>query len=186
MKKVIFSLLAIFAATTLSAQSKGELYIGGQIGVGTNSVIIEGTSGNSTTFTIAPEVGYFVTDKIKIGGTFGYSLESSDGSISHTITIMPNFAYYVRLCDKFYYTPGFEIGFACGVAKDITMPGFGVGLSLGSFEFRPMQKLAFSVNLLSLNYTFLTYKEKPYIDLKTNNVNFNLGINPSVGLKYYF
>ena len=43
MKKFIISLLAIISVATLSAQTKGEMYAGGSLGIGTYSLI----SGNN-------------------------------------------------------------------------------------------------------------------------------------------
>lgn len=184
MKKVILTLLAIISVTTLSAQKKGEMYVGGSIGIGTSSLISEGESITSATFNIAPEYGYFAANNFKVGAYISYGLESGDPSM-HTIQIMPNMAYYVRICDKFYYTPGLAFGFVCGVSEGVSMPGFGVGLSLGSFEFRPTQRFALSVSLLSFDYVLMTYR---YDDFKLNMsaVNFRLGTTPSVGIKYYF
>lgn len=184
MKKIIISLLAIISVTTISAQNKGEMYAGGSLGIGTSSLISEGESATSVSFNIAPEFGYFVANNFKIGASISYGLESGNPS-THTLQIMPNMAYYARICDKFYYTPGLQLGFVCGISDGVSMPGFGVGLSLGSFEFRPTQKFALSVSLLSFEYVVMTYR---YEDFKFNmsGVNFRLGTTPSVGIKYYF
>lgn len=109
-----------------SAQQKGEMTLGGSLGVGTTSNILDGSSSTNVTFGIAGIAG---------GG--------------------------------------------------IVMPGFGVGLNLGSFEFRPTNKFGVSINLLSFSYALLTYKDE-YFNSKSNAVNFNLGLSPSVGIKYYF
>ena len=100
---------------------------------------------------------------------------------------MPNLAYYVRLCDKFYYTPGLELGFVSTFSKDLSMPGFGLDVNLGSFEFRPTNKLGISMNALSLSYAYRTYKESySGVRINSNAVDFSLGISPSIGVKYYF
>lgn len=185
MRKIIITLLAVITVTAVSsAQQKGDMYVGGALGVGTTSLIVGGESSTGVSFGIAPTFGYFVADKFKIGGSVAYNVEVGD-SASHAIQVMPNIAYYVELCKNFYYTPGLELGFVCGVTEGITMPGFGVGLSLGSFEFRPTPKFGFEVNLLSFSYVLLTYNDD-YMRFNSNGVVFDLGLNPSVGLKYYF
>ena len=186
MKKVIISLLAILAVTTLSAQNKGDMYAGGSFGLGTTSLISGGESTTALSFEIAPEYGYFVTNNFKIGASISYGVESGN-PVRHSFQIMPNLAYYVRICDKFYYTPGAELGFVCDVNDGVSMPGFGVGLSLGSFEFRPTEKFGLSVNLLSIDYMLMTYRQRDLnLKLNVNGINFRLGTTPSVGLKYYF
>jgi len=186
MKKLTICLMAILATSifSISAQTKGEMYAGGSLGIGTTSLISKGNSATGVTFNIAPEFSYFVADNFKVGATVAYGIESN-GTTTHTIQIMPNLAYYVRLCDKFYYTPGVELGFVCGISEGVSMPGFGVGLSLGCFEFRPTQKFALSVSLLSFDYMLLTYKGD-WGKINVSGVEFRLGTTPSIGLKYYF
>lgn len=186
MKRIIVSLLALLAVTTLSAQRKGEMYAGGSLGLGVSSLISGGVTASAAALEVAPEFGYFAAKNFKIGAHISYGLEKGDPS-THTLQIMPNVAYYIKITDKFYYTPGAEIGFVCGVKEKVAMPGFGVGLSLGSFEFRPTERLGLSVNLLSLEYMLMTYRDKNYdFKLNMNAVNFRLGTTPSVGVKYYF
>lgn len=64
---------------TLSAQSKGDKYVGGIIGITTTSIGIDGSSASQTTFGFAPEFGYFASDKLRIGGSIGYQLISANG-----------------------------------------------------------------------------------------------------------
>lgn len=88
-----------------------EMYVGGSLGVTTASASIDGVSASATTFGFAPEFGYFVADRLRLSGSIAYNLTSS-GDTSHALTIGPSVAYYVRLCDRFYYTPEAGIGFA--------------------------------------------------------------------------
>ena len=63
---------------TLSAQSRGDKYVGGIIGITTTSISIDGSSASQTTFGFAPEFGYFASDRLRVGGSIGYQLISSD------------------------------------------------------------------------------------------------------------
>lgn len=184
MKRLIICALAFLAVSvqSVSAQDKGDKYVGGMLGVGVSANFVEGISSTATNVGIAPEFGYFVANKLKVGAGIGYSLSIS-GATTHVLTVSPNVAYYVKLCNNFYYTPAFEIGFAYGHSEGLDGVGFGLGLSLAGFEFRPSTHFGLSVNLLSLNYVFLSY---PDYGVNSNGVTFNLGVNPSVGVKYYF
>ena len=105
MKKLLFPVLALMLCIpTLSAQNKGDKYVGGIIGITTTSISIDGSSASQTTFGFAPEFGYFASDRLRVGGSIGYQLISSDGETTHGLTAGPSLAYYVRLCDRFYYT----------------------------------------------------------------------------------
>ncbi|MBQ9138044.1 MAG: hypothetical protein IJX65_05355 [Alistipes sp.] len=194
--KKIFAIvaLAIFAMPfELSAQKKGDFYLGGMVGVGVNSTIFEGESATAANFSIAPEFGYFVGNNIKIGASIGYGFSDD----THSLTIYPNAAYYLRLCEGMYYTPGIELGFAMGATEDITLPGIGLGVHLLSLEFRPTKHFGFTANLLSLNYVALFETvENPLASLDpdakksttytSHGVNFTFGLNPTVGVKFYF
>jgi hypothetical protein len=57
-------------------------------------------------------------------------------------------------------------------------PGLGVGLHLFSMEFRPTKHFGFTANLASVNFVALTSAG--------SSINFDLGLNPTVGIKYYF
>ena len=84
MKKLLFPVLALMLCIpTLSAQNKGDKYVGGIIGITTTSISIDGSSASQTTFGFAPEFGYFASDRLRVGGSIGYQLISSDGETTH-------------------------------------------------------------------------------------------------------
>lgn len=64
-------LLCTIGIGELSAQEKGEKFFGGKIGIGIQSI-----QGNDTSvsFTLSPEVGFFVADNFRIG--VPWSMES--------------------------------------------------------------------------------------------------------------
>lgn len=148
------------------------------------SASINGVSASATTFGFAPEFGYFVADRLRLSGSIAYNLTSS-GDTSHALTIGPSVAYYVRLCDRFYYTPEAGIGFAYASAYGANGYGFATGLKFGAFEFRPASHCGISFSLLSLQYTYLSYSSGGY-SASGNNVQFDFGVSPTIGFKYYF
>ena len=184
MKKLFFSLLCtLLVGQIASAQNKGEKYAGGIIGISTTSVSSEGVSASTTEFSLAPEFGYFVLNRLRVGGSLAYGLASSDGTTTHTLTIGPNVAYYVKLCDKLYYTPELNLGFAYASTDDISACGFTAGIALGAFEYKPATRWGITLNLVALEYAVLSY---PDLDISNNAVSFRLGIKPTIGIKYYF
>ena len=169
MKRFIIVVVAILlGCSVVSAQQKGDKYFGGMTGIA-----IQAGDGVGAGFIIQPEFGGFVADKCKLGISAGYAIS---GGI-HTFTLTPNFSYYVRLCDNVYYTPGIEAGFAMAAAGGAVAAGVGVGLQLFSMEFRPTKHFGFTANLVSLNFVGMEGSAA---------INFDLGVNPTVGLKYYF
>ena len=169
MKRFFIVVVAILlGCSVVSAQQKGDKYFGGMTGIA-----IQAGDGVGAGFIIQPEFGGFVADKCKLGISAGYAIS---GGI-HTFTLTPNFSYYVRLCDNVYYTPGIEAGLAMAAARGAVAAGVGVGLQLFSMEFRPTKHFGFTANLVSLNFVGMEGSAA---------INFDLGVNPTVGLKYYF
>ena len=169
MKRFFIVVVAILlGCSVVSAQQKGDKYFGGMAGIA-----IQAGDGVGAGFIIQPEFGGFVADKCKLGISAGYAIS---GGI-HTFTLTPNFSYYVRLCDNVYYTPGIEAGFAMAAAEGAVAAGVGVGLQLFSMEFRPTKHFGFTANLVSLNFVGMEGAAA---------INFDLGVNPTVGLRYYF
>ena len=169
MKRFFIVVVAILlGCSVVSAQQKGDKYFGGMTGIA-----IQAGDGVGAGFIIQPEFGGFVADKCKLGISAGYAIS---GGI-HTFTLTPNFSYYVRLCDNVYYTPGIEAGFAMAAAGGAVAAGVGVGLQLFSMEFRPTKHFGFTANLVSLNFVGMEGAAA---------INFDLGVNPTVGIRYYF
>ena len=169
MKRFFIVVVAILlGCSVVSAQQKGDKYFGGMTGIA-----IQAGDGVGAGFIIQPEFGGFVADKCKLGISAGYAIS---GGI-HTFTLTPNFSYYIRLCDNVYYTPGIEAGFAMAAAGGAVAAGVGVGLQLFSMEFRPTKHFGFTANLVSLNFVGMEGAAA---------INFDLGVNPTVGIRYYF
>ena len=178
MKNFLVIVVAMVLCTSAAfAQNKGDKYIGGYAGVQFQSVSLEGDSVTDAGFQIQPEFGYFVADRLKIGASVGYGITSG----VHALTLAPNISYYAPLCKGLYYTPGIELGLAVGFTEGYAVPGFGFSAHLLTLEFRPTKHFGFSANLFSLTYIGLTSD-----GLLLNTVSFNVGLNPSVGFKYYF
>ena len=176
------ALMIITATSSISAQNKGDSYIGGMLGAGISSSFIHGIN-NSTTSTINAsasfEFGYFIANKLKLGAEASYGF-SADSFNIHALTIGPNITYYARLTDNIFYTPSLTVCFAMAAAVGEIIPGFGIGINLFALEFRPTKRLGFSASIASMSYTeFFNYEA-------TSTFGVNLGVNPTIGFKYYF
>lgn len=187
MKKILLCLVALASTMLVSAQNKGDMYAGGTIGIGTSSAILGKTSDTSATFNFAPEYAYFPAKNFRIGASVAYNLLTGENfaTTTHQLTIMPSLAYYAKVCENFYYVPTLDFGFICDFEEKVSVPGFNVALSLGSFEFRPKGKFGFSINLLTVSYGLLSYRENGE-KLNLSSVDFRFGVTPSVGIKHYF
>lgn len=217
MKRVIISAFMMLAAVSLSAQKKGDFYLSGFLNVSGGSNVTKVTAGNSTVtekvpmdveFTIAPKAGYFITDRLEVNMSVGYSLDKSRNSGSgddvrwtrvNQFIFGPGVNYHIPLGGKFTYAPGAEILFGVGGANsDIsgttkenlgTVFSFGLRLDLLSFEFRPTDHLGIMFRAGALSYDLLQLTNKGDAGkYKTaqNNVSFGLNYSTAIGFKYYF
>ena len=113
------------------------MYVGGILGVSTSSFSADETSISETYFRIAPEFGYFVRDNLRVGGSLGYSIAPLEGRTTHTVTIGPNVAYYVKVCDRIYYVPEIGLGFAYASFDGASGVGLDSGIQIRGLRIPP-------------------------------------------------
>jgi hypothetical protein len=174
MKKMtfLFVVMAMFALTT-NAQKKEQMYVGGTLGFSTQTYFAKGYSSTGCMFSVAPEFGYFVADRIKVGAELEYGISGG----THTLLVMPNVAYYLPIVDKLYYTPQFSIGGGFGAGSGYINGAFAFSLNIGALEYQPVQNMAISLSIVDLSYAYVN---------KTNGLGFNFLTSPTVGFRYYF
>lgn len=239
MKRIITACAALLVLSCgfATAQKKGEISIGGMIGVSggyskTSPVVTvtgkgTGTNGkdltpagdhtvnvdtkskektpSSTMVSAGAEFGWFFADNWKLGVNIQYALDSNpyeknNGKWLRQNTDLvfagPQLAYYLKISDGFYYTPQIAAFGLLGTTKTEAQRiseikdvfGYGFELAPGAFEFRPTSHFAFSVSFLSLGYTHTKMKANGQYDhdIKTDTITYDLAIQPSIGLRYYF
>lgn len=190
MKRIIACIIAVFAIATASAQQKGDMYVGGNLGFGVSSQFVPTSTSTTTAFTINPEFGGFVANNLELGFSIEYGLEATKyksdwmpapTATAHALSITPNLSYYAKLGENFYYTPGIAIGFAGAFSEGDILPGMVMNFELGSFEYRPKPKFGLRFSVLNLTYTMLNDMGTAY-----QGVNFQLAGSSSIGVRYYF
>ena len=174
MKKMtfLFVVMAMFALTT-SAQKKEQMYVGGTLGLAVHTSAAKGYSNTNSMFYIAPEFGYFVADRIKVGVELAYSVSAG----SHSLLLLPNVAYYLPIVDKLYYTPQLSVGGGFDATSGHTNGAFDLILNVAALEYQPVQNMAISLSLIDLSYSRSN---------KVNGIGFNFLASPTVGFRYYF
>lgn len=197
------------------AQKKGDMTIGGTIGVSGGSLGMsisidnekeKETSPTTTYFDFAPRFSYFVANNFELSIGLNYSMQKTFSSeindkklfnFTHIALAEIGAHYYLSLFDgKMYYAPGLSIGFGggsyvsqtgSGTSSTLKLPfAFGLSINLANFEFRPIEKLGITVNLLDVEVGSVNIKEDT--DAKLNITSFSAGLNYgiSAGVKYYF
>lgn len=176
MKKIMLIAVALcfIACFAANAQIKGEKYWNAS-GKVVLAYGIGGCAGEVST-----GFGWFVADKWEVGLDVlygGLGDFSGDDGI-HILGISPNFSYYHRLADRFYYTPGMSLNAAYLFGDASFMAG--ASLHLASFEFRPTAHFAMSVDVADIGLNFYI-EEGGAMPLFTLPVGF-----AGVTFKYYF
>ena len=176
MRKIFISLLCLCAAFTInvSAQEKGDMYVGGSFNLGTTTFTHEDGNLNALTYAVLPEYSYFVANNFRVGAELSCNF-AADVAI---FTVSPNLSYYVKLLNNFYYTPELAFGGGFITGKDFALGALSVGLNVIAFEFKPSKHVGLCLNLDNIFHAYLP---------KDSFGSVHFGILNSVGLgfRYY-
>ena len=117
MKKILLLVLAVLLISNLSFcqngkfTKKGQTEIIASISFASTTPVLDGVSGKSTsTFTLAPYVGYFITDGFELGLGAGITSQSgSYGSTTYAFVLAPAYNFNTKSI-LYPYVQG-EIGY---------------------------------------------------------------------------
>lgn len=167
MKKVIFTVAAIFAFGLANAQdtkvestgnggfANGDVFVSGAVGISSTKT----GDNKSTSFEIAPKVGFFVSDNIAIGGKLGYTSDKAENAIADT---QDRSALTVGAFGRYYMTPAsdfsvfgqlaFDYSTVDNKLADVQENEIGLGLGLGVSYFLS-NNFAMEASWAGLGYT---------------------------------
>ena len=202
MKKLILSAAAIFAFGFANAQdtttatttgeggfSSGDIFISGSVGFNTTSF----DESKSTTFNIAPRVGFFVADNIAIGGRLGYT--STKSEVDDVETGDTN-EFSVGVFGRYYFTPSSRfstfgeamIDYATSkneLVDDSTVNSFGIAIAPGVSYFLSDSWA------IEATWAALSFRNSKNADIDDAEATSEFGLNAnlesiSLGLIYKF
>lgn len=139
MKKtfILSVIFAVAAVCSVSAQSfsKGDMILSGHVGLNTSGAGSESYKLNQNSIAFTPKFEYFLSDRLSVGGTLGYSnqwtgektlnfngnqtLKARAGS--HAFTIGANINYYLPLSDRFFVSLEGFLGYTGSADRDVTI-----------------------------------------------------------------
>lgn len=206
MKKLLFTAaLAVFGFTTSNAQeevktfgfAEGDIFLEGNIGF--SSTNDKNFDEKSSGFNVTPQVGYFLTDAIAIGGLLSFN--SFNAEVSGTDVVdLSGFGigafgryYFLDLGERFKTFTEFGIGYSSEKDQidDVSFNTIGAGLDLG-INYFVTEKIALTFglrNVLSFSSTkgdFDGAETVSDFNLGFGNVANPFGGNAAFGLLFKF
>lgn len=177
MKKIFLTLMVMVAAVAANAQ----VWVGGSLGFWTNSDA-EGSQ-TKTTFNIAPEVGYDLSEDWSIALALGYaSAKPEDGDGTSTLSVTPYARYNVLKAGNFKLFLDGAVEIASVDLNDESYSAWGVGIKPG---------VAYSLNekfSLVAHMGFLGYQDADdeISGVVQKGFGFNFSNSLSFGVYYAF
>lgn len=188
MKKMI--LTALVAVASLSANA--QVWVGGSLGFNYNKLSVGNADLKTTTFSIAPEVGYTLGDNLDIAIALSDSYASQkDGDSMNEFTINPYVRYTFFQTGKvgFFVDGGFSVGSTDGIVDDNGIiqeldknaTVWGVGIRPG-VKFAASDKVTFVASLGGLGW-----RQVKSGNIKNQDFGFNVDGNAlKFGVYYTF
>ena len=190
MKKIILSVM-LAAASVFTYAQKGVMEIGGSFGINSYDLetLMEEEVGTDLNFNIAPNLMYYITDNIAVGGQIGVNYTKFTNDAKQTIFgIAPTVRYKKELGGNFYWAPQFAIDLGFGTTKfdnddleDQDIFGIEAGIHFARFEYEVSDKW-----IVSACFGELGYQSIDYDYAKDSKFFFNLVQNSSIGIAYKF
>lgn len=151
MKKIILTVAAVFAFGFANAQdkkessegfSKGDVFVTGAFSIGSTNN--KNNDEKTSSFEVAPQVNYFVTENISVGLKVGFASDKAD---VNGVDTQDDSSVSFGLAGRYYFTPASkfslfgELGAEyVSTTDNLSTPefkvnGFGAGLGLGMNYF---------------------------------------------------
>jgi outer membrane protein len=201
MKKIILSVVAVMAFGFANAQekkegsfgfAKGDIYLGGRVSYSsttTDSGIPGSSSVKTTSTTLHPEAGYFISDDFAL--TLGLNSSSSDNGTTKPTSFDVNVGgryYFLNMGERFKTFTNFGLNFGSadsGVTGAEKTSTFGLGGGLGiNYFVTPRLAIDFGLsNLLRYSSSKTGDAKSSSIELSINEYN-NFFAATSFGLIY--
>ncbi|MBE8715252.1 outer membrane beta-barrel protein [Sphingobacterium hungaricum] len=196
MKKFLLTITAI-AGITFASQAQteaGKTMIGGSIRFSTTSEKDSDEKENS--FSIEPQIGYFVANNIAVGTRIGYGWSKDEsGSGQETINNSFSVSPFGRIYQgggpvKFFGQLSIPISWRKAKLNDDevgTNSSYGVALSPGLAYF-PTERIGIEFSVTGLYFNSTKHESDVFDNNWTRN-DFGLNVNsqtPSIGVQFHF
>ena len=207
MKKFFMTLAAVAVAATMNAQ----VWVGGEIGFNADKTTVKnnGTSSSYSTnnFTIAPEIGYNLSEKWAVAMKIGFTHSEDNGAVaamvqeaapeltingklmSNSFSINPYVRYIFVKAGNFSAFVDGGISYATIHVNNLSsvmnnINSFGVAINPG-ISYAVSEKVGLVAHIGDLSYNAMWTKAKN-VDVKVNNDKFNVSLWNSISFGAYY
>ncbi|WP_276372360.1 autotransporter domain-containing protein [Chryseolinea sp. H1M3-3] len=196
----LFSLLLLLSLKTQAQFTEGDKFIRGNFSFNnqknSEDSNIAGSNYRSSSFEVMPAVGFFLNNKVAIGGAISYTSyyqKNADNSFKNT-TQNYSLGFFVNryfvISERFYFMLGGNVSYSRGRQKTESqfsggdeVKYHGINISIKpTFIFFPDPKWGIEAGIGYLNYAYTKNLSR---DGKYNSFNLNYGTF-SLGFAYYF
>ncbi len=184
-------LFFVFFITTANAQ-KGSWYIGGQVGFNSKTEKNTGSADfNTTTWSVAPEVGTFLQNNLQLGLALNLGGTNSSNFVETAISPVIYLRRFYTISDKFSLFTGIVGNFTAGSTdqngQSGDLSGWGLNLSLGA-AYAVSKTFTAVAQYGLLGYSYSSVKVN---NIKSEESNFGINVNSlgpvfNVGLYWTF
>ena len=195
MKKSILTIITgLGFALIANAQitNKGTITLGGNVSYNHQKVV--NADGNTQTYSILPNIGYFLHNNFALGLGLGYAgttvkNASDNKAVSGEFAVAPYARYYAGKANvKFFGQLSIPMGWGTnksGDTKTGTTEHYGVALSPGVVFF-PNSKVGVEFSVSGLHYEYSSDKPKNGTKVEVNQFGLDANfLKPSIGIKFY-
>jgi outer membrane protein len=141
MKKIILTVAAVFALTFANAQdkkegsagfAKGDVYLTGAFGFSSDKNAAEVKTDG---LTIAPGIGYFLTDNVALVGSLEYMSEKVGDAKTTGLGLHAGVKYFWTPASQFSLSIGGELGYDTAKTGDVKNNTIGLSVPVGLHYF---------------------------------------------------
>ena len=206
MKKIFLLIVTLLPFCSQAQFTKGDKVLGGSLQLNTsNQETPDGPAYQYRSFSVLPNLGIFVNEKLELGGALGYSsyyqnVDGSSTSLGYTaksksLTTGLYAQQHFSLSEKFLFAVLVQSNFSRGNSVspqydptvgdyvDKETQNYSINSSLRpTFLFFPSSHWGFRFSLASLNHI---YNRNLSTDDKTNQFTLSYG-GVNLGISYYF
>lgn len=187
-KQLLFTVIAIAATTTLSAQvNKGDILLGATLGAGYNNSNSGASTTSQSNSNLAPRIGFGVGNNsvlgarlnVAYGSTKTKQYDNKTSTFTYGASIFWRKLMPITKQIGWYVEPDAGIAFSrytsksSGTKSKTTSTSYTAGVVPGIY-YQPLSSLLISADFGGLNYYHRQYKDAGGVKTKSNDISLGL------------